>query len=499
MPLLSVTKLCKSFAVPVLKDFDFTLEHGEVHALVGGNGAGKSTFANILAGLIKPDSGSVVLDGKAHSPSSRREAAANGVTLMLQELHLIPTLSIAENLFLHKLPSRLGFLSKSQLHRAAAQALEQVGLGHIDPATPAGVLGVGHQQLVVLAGALIEDCKIILLDEPTAALTATETETLFLHIRRLRSEGKGIIYISHRMEELREIADTVSVLRDGQRIETLPIRDTDTAHLVRSMAGRDVMSGRDRASTTLPDAPIALQVRHLSAPPAVLDVSFEVKAGEILGLSGLVGAGRSETLRAIFGADPRQGGSISAGNPLRPLSIRQPSDAVSQGIALVTEDRKIDGLLLPLGMKENATLADLRGLFLPRGESETVATLREKLDVRCQSIDQPTSTLSGGNQQKIVLSRWLLKDSKVLLLDEPTRGVDAGAKQAIHDLLGELAAEGKALVVVSSDIEELMSLCHRILVLSAGQVTGAYTAGSWNRELLTQAAFAGHMETQPSS
>lgn len=496
MPLLSVNDLCKSFAAPVLRDFDFVLQRGEVHALMGGNGAGKSTFANILAGLLKADSGTIQLEGKPHAPSSRRDAAKSGVTLMLQELHLIPTLSIAENLLLHRLPSRAGFISKHRLHTTAAEALERVGLSHLDPATPAGGLGVGYQQLVVLAGALMEDCRVIILDEPTAALTASETETLFRHIRRLRAEGKGIIYISHRMEELREIADTVSVLRDGRRIETLPIAEADSARLVRSMAGRDLAASGTAAAPA--HGPVSLRVRHLSAPPLVTDVSFEVKAGEILGLSGLVGAGRSETLRAIFGAEPRRSGTIEAGQPLRPLEIHQPADAVKEGIALVTEDRKLDGLLLPLGMTENTTLASLRGVFLRKDEATTVSALREKLDVRCQSIQQPVSTLSGGNQQKIVLSRWLAQDAGIFLLDEPTRGVDAAAKHGIHHLLRDLAAAGKTLVVVSSDAEELMALCHRILVLSAGRVTGEFTPDTWSRETLTQAAFAGHLDTQPS-
>jgi len=497
MPLLSVNGLCKSFAVPVLRDFDFTLQRGEVHALVGGNGAGKSTFANILSGLLPADSGTITLDGRPHVPASRREAAALGVTLMLQELHLISTLSIAENLLLHRLPARAGFISRKRLAAAATEALERVGLGHLDPCTPAGSLGVGYQQLIVLAGALMEDCKVIILDEPTAALTASETETLFRHIRRLRGEGKGIIYVSHRMEELREIADTVSVLRDGRRIETLPIAEADTPRLVRAMAGRDLEPVVSLASS-VSESPVALRVGKLCAPPLVRDVSFEVRAGEILGLSGLVGAGRSETLRAIFGAEPAASGTIEAGVPLRPLKVRQPADAVRAGLALVTEDRKLDGLLLPLGMKENTTLADLRGCFLRSDEAGAVEALRTKLDVRSQGIDQPVSTLSGGNQQKIVLSRWLHKDAEVFLLDEPTRGVDAAAKHGIHHLLKELAAAGKALVVVSSDVEELMSLCHRIQVLSSGRVTGEFTAATWSRESLTRAAFAGHLEN-PSS
>jgi len=491
-PLLTVQALHKSFAVPVLKNFDFQLHAGEVHALVGGNGAGKSTFANILAGLLSADSGRITLDGKTHAPKHRRDAQANGITLMLQELHLLATLSIAENLFLHELPSRLGFVSKQCLREEARKALARVGLQFLDPDSEAGALGVGQQQLVVLAGALMQECKVIILDEPTAALTANETEVLFDHLRRWRAEGKGIIYISHRMEELREIADTVSVLRDGQRVMTKPMKESSTQELVNLMAGRELAVAAQ--SHPRPKGEVALRVTNLSTGSLVREVSFEVKRGEIFGLSGLVGAGRTETLRAIFGADARETGTIEIGAPLRIINIRQPANAVRAGIALVPEDRKQDGLLLPLGMRQNTLLASLKGWFASSQEASQAESLRNKLDVRCHSIEQPVETLSGGNQQKIVLARWLLRDAHILLLDEPTRGVDAAAKEAIYQLLRELADQGKALVVVSSEMQELMALCDRIAVMSAGRLVQTFNADEWTAEKLTEAAFSGHMK-----
>ncbi len=489
--LLSVDGLNKSFAAPVLRDFDFSLHAGEVHALVGGNGAGKSTFANILAGLLPADSGTLLLDGKRHAPRNRGDAQRLGITLMLQELHLLPTLSVAENLFLHRLPSGWGFVSRRRLRHEAERALARVGLEDIDPFGSAGTLGIGKQQLVVLAGALAEDCRVIILDEPTAALTAKETEVLFTHLRRLRGEGKGIIYISHRMEELREIADTVSVLRDGRRIATMPMAETSTRELVSLMAGRELAAA---AAGSHRKERVTMRVKGLCAGKAVRDVDFEVHEGEIFGISGLVGAGRTETLRAIFGADAREAGTVELGFPLRPVVIRQPSDAVRAGLGLVPEDRKQDGLLMTQGMRVNATLATLKGLFIGSGESRRTEPLRERLDVRCQDMDQPARTLSGGNQQKIVLARWLMRDAAVLLLDEPTRGVDAASKETIYHLLRDLAKDGKSLVVVSSEVRELMALCDRIAVMSAGRIVAEFTPEQWTAENLTQAAFQGHLD-----
>jgi ribose transport system ATP-binding protein len=489
-PLLDIGGLNKSFAARVLRDFSLSVAQAEVHALVGANGAGKSTLARILAGLLQPDSGEITFLGQPHHPHSRRRAQAAGVTLMLQELNVLPTLSVAENLFLPELPSRFGLVNRRALRAKAQEALARVGLEHLNPNTPAALLGVGQQQLVELAAALAEKCRLLILDEPTAALTAHETETLFEKIHELRQQGISVIYISHRMDELRRICDRVSVLRDGQRVATLPLSGTSTQELVKLMAGRE-MPTRPMPHGRQPGA-VALSVRQLRAGSVVRDVSFEVRSGEILGLSGLVGAGRTETLRAIFGADRSDDSAIAIHG--RKIRIRRPSEAVAAGLALVPEDRKQDGLLLPQSIRVNATLADLKGTLLRR-EEELAATARviERLAVKCDSVEQPASTLSGGNQQKIVIGRWLLPDSKVLLLDEPTRGVDVPAKEAIYKLLRELADDGKAIVVVSSELPELMSLCDRIAVMSAGRIVQEFLPHEWTQEKLTEAAFRGHL------
>src|ERR1017187_9798734 len=342
--LLEVTRLQKSYNVPVLVDFSFTLQRGEVHALVGSNGAGKSTFARILSGLTIRDGGDIQLDGRHYDPGSKREAEHAGVIMVLQELNVIGTMSIAENIFLNRLPRRGGFLRFAGLHKQARKALERVGLGDIDPATPAGLLGVGQQQLVEIAGALSQNCRMLILDEPTAAMTDPEIERLFDNIRRLRAGGVGIIYISHRMDEIRRIANRVTVLRDGRRVATHDAAEVTPAALVREMVGHDLPERRAAAERSAGEP--ALRVDRLRAGDRVRDVSFQVRCGEILGLAGLIGSGRTETLRAIFGADKKDGGEIWLGNPPRRVAIREPADAVRAGIGMVPEDRKQDGLLL---------------------------------------------------------------------------------------------------------------------------------------------------------
>jgi ribose transport system ATP-binding protein len=500
VPLLQVTGLHKSYNVPVLVDFHFELRRGEVHALVGSNGAGKSTFARILSGLTAPDRGAMQLNGHSYMPRSKRDAEHAGIVMVMQELNVIGTLSVAENIFLSRLPRRAGFVRYGELHEKARHELSRVGLGALDPSIPARALGVGQQQLVEIAGALARHCRLLILDEPTASLTDPEIERLFENIRRLQAEGVGVIYVSHRMAEIRQIAGRVTVLRDGRCIATHNAADATSAELVREMVGHDLPERKSAGDRTA--GKVALCVRKLCAGDRVRDVSFDVRSGEILGVAGLIGSGRTETLRAIFGADQSEGGEICIGPEARRVRIRESTDAVRAGIGMIPEDRKQDGLLLPQPVRVNTTLSTLSrhanaaGWLNFEAEARTTDALCRKLDVRCASSEQPVAELSGGNQQKILIARWLARDCAVLLFDEPTRGIDVASKDTIYALLRELAGQGKALVVVSSELTELMALCDRIIVMSAGRIADEFTPLDWSQEKITRAAFSGYLERE---
>jgi ribose transport system ATP-binding protein len=459
---------------PVLRGLELTLAPGEVHALAGGNGAGKSTFAKIVSGIERRDQGEILFDGQPFAPVDRRAAQGAGVVMVLQELNLLPTLSVAENLFIDRLPTRWGgIVHQPRLQSAARTALARVGLGAMDPRTPAGTLGIAQQQLVEIAAALAKDCRLLILDEPTATLAEAEVQAFFKLLRELKAAGTSILYISHRLEEFRALADRVSVLRDGQVVATFPAAEVEREQLIALMAGGAVSSSPAAATKRKPGE-VALDVRNLSRGNHVRGVSFQVARGEIVGLGGLVGAGRTELLRLIYGADRADGGDIRLGAspPYRP---RSPAASAKRGLAFVPEDRKQHGILAPLAVRINASLTRLPtrrfclGWIDQRVERAQVPALLERLAVRYADLEQPITQLSGGNQQKVVLGRWLWGDAAIFLLDEPTRGVDAAARQSIYAILRELAAAGKAVLVASSDYEELTTLCDRILVLSRGR------------------------------
>ena len=485
----------KTYATPVLAGVDFELRAGEVLALTGENGAGKSTLSKIVAGLVQPTAGTLTLAGRPYAPASRQDAERLGVRMVMQELSLVPTLSVAENLLLGRLPQRFGFIRGDALNEAAARQMALIGLDDVDPRLPVSALGVGYQQMVEIARSLVGDCRLLILDEPTATLTTREIAHLFEQIALLKARGVAVVYISHRLDELQQVADRVMVLRDGRHIDTRPMRDLTQADIVRSMVGRDMHEGLDRP--VRPRGRRALAVRGLARGSAVRDVSFDLHAGEVLGLAGLVGSGRTELLRLIAGADRRDGGEILLGESDVPARIASTMRAVRQGIGFVTEDRKSQGLLLPQSIRVNATLANLgavsRGGWL-QGDVERaeVERLRALLRVRSDSIEQPVAELSGGNQQKVVFARWLHRDCDVLLLDEPTRGVDIGARADIYAQMGQLAAAGKALLMVSSDLRELMSQCDRIGVMSAGRLVRIFERGAWTEQLLLEAAFSAY-------
>jgi ribose transport system ATP-binding protein len=497
MTLLRATGLGKTYATPVLAGVDVELQAGEVLALTGENGAGKSTLSKILAGLVQPTAGRMALAGVPYAPASRKAAEALGVRMVLQELGLVPTLTVAENLLLERLPSRLGFIRRAALRDAAAQRMAALGLHDIDPELPVGRLGLGYQQMVEIARALAGECRVLILDEPTAALTAHEIERLFAQVARLKARGVGIVYISHRLDEVQRIADRVMVLRDGRHIDTRPMRELTHEAIVRRMVGRDVHEDFDRPRR--PPGPVALRVRGLARGAAVRGIDLDVHAGEVFGLAGLVGSGRTELLRLVYGADRKDRGEVFVGDAARPAAIRSPVDAVRAGIGLVTEDRKSQGLLLPQSIRVNTTVAGLgavsRAGWLRLGDEQRAAQrLRDLLRVRSAGIEQPVCELSGGNQQKVVFARWLHRDCRVLLLDEPTRGVDIGARADIYAEMDRLAAAGKALLMVSSDLRELMMVCDRIGVMSAGRLVATHERGAWTQQLLLEAAFSAYAQ-----
>ncbi len=501
VPRLGIRGLHKSYgATKVLAGIDLDIQPAEVHALVGENGAGKSTLCRIVAGMVTPDLGTLTVDGVPYAPGSKRDAAKAGVRLCLQELSVIDTLSIAENIFLEDLPRRFGLLDRRRLHTLAQPLMDAVGLGDRDPAEPVGALGVGQRQLVEIAGALSCPCRLLILDEPTAALTGTETDQLFLQIRGLCKAGTSVVYISHRLEEIARIADRVTILRDGVLATTCATSTISTEGIIERMVGRAVDENRPETRRP-PQNQLALRVTGLRVGGVVRNVSLSLHRGEVLGLSGLMGSGRTETLRAIFGADARQAGEIFIGANTHPTPMQSPNEAIQCGLALVTEDRKKEGLLLPLGLAINVTLgrlAAVTGLFgFLNDDRERAAadTWKKNLGIRAATHAQPVQQLSGGNQQKVVIARWLFRGSEVFLFDEPTRGIDAAARHEIHQLMWALADEGKAVLVASSDLRELMLLCDRIVTLSRGVVAGSLQRKDFSEEILTTAAFSQHLSS----
>jgi ribose transport system ATP-binding protein len=501
-PLLTLSGLTKRYATVVLDHVSLELHPGEIHALVGENGAGKSTLARILAGLVMPDAGVMTLAGRPHAPRGKPDAEANGIRMVMQELNLIGTLSIAENIFLEHLPNRLGWIHRTRLHDAARALLERVGLSEVDPDRRVDTLGIGHQQLVEIAAGLSQDCRLLILDEPTAALTVPEIDRLFEQLHNLRAAGTAVLYISHRMEEILRISDRISVLRDGRLIATRPAAGFRLEEIIRLMVGRDLGQVIDR--TAHKPGRVVLRVSGLRREPVVHDVSFEAHAGEILGFAGLMGSGRTEAMRLVFGADRRDAGEIFLGGSARPARLRTPRDAVRLGLALLPESRKEHGLLLPLSIRSNLTLLCLAAMSRALGWIQTSQEDTEarrwvdRLSIRCHSLGQRVGELSGGNQQKVVLAKWLARNCDVLIFDEPTRGIDVGARHEIYQLLGRLTDEGKALVVVSSDLKELLALCDRIAVMSAGRVAAVFRRDEWTEDRILSAALSGYLTPHES-
>ena len=477
--------------VHALKNARFELLVGEVHALMGENGAGKSTLMKILSGVYTRDAGNIKVNGTLVEFDGPRSAQHYGVGIIHQELSLMNDLSAAQNIFIGREP-RLSFgrLDEAALNRNAVDIFDSMNL-NINPKAIVGSLTIAKQQIVEIAKALSYRSKVLVMDEPTAALNDAEIDQLFLIINRLKEEGVGIIYISHKMDELKRIADRVTVMRDGETVDTLNAADTPTSKIISLMVGRTISDVR--ISTTVPiDAPVAMEVRQLNRGNEIRNVSFSLYEGEILGFAGLMGAGRTEVARAIFGADPLDSGEIEVQGET--VDIRSPVDAVANGIGYLSEDRKQFGLASGMHVRSNITLASLEkfsSVFGVLDESEMAKVSEsfiELLDVRTPNDQQDVRFLSGGNQQKVVMAKWLLRDCNILIFDEPTRGIDIGAKAEIYKLLVELAEQGKAIIVISSELPEVLRLSHRIVVMCEGRLTGVLQGGSSTQKEIMELA-----------
>ncbi|MBN69486.1 MAG: sugar ABC transporter [Gimesia sp.] len=502
----SAEGLSKDYVVRVLDGVSFELRAGEIHALVGANGAGKSTLCKMISGLVLPTEGQMQLNGVPYSPADKRSAESLGVQIVQQELNLIPTLSVAENLLLGRYPQRWGVIDRRELQLRARAALDRFGLTDIATNQSAGSLGVGQQQMLEIAAALDRKCELLILDEPTAALSAGETERLFARLDELRAQGVGIIYISHRLDEIARIADRLTVLRDGKYVSTLAVSEFQPIERV-----VDLMTGETQAvehalqeHTNRSQTQTLLRVDGMTGGP-VQEVSFSVQAGERYGIAGLVGAGRTELMRLIFGADRAMRGDIFLRGESVPRRFGHPHEAVAAKMAMVTEDRKQNGLLLSQSIRVNTTLPSLdrlagtAGVIDRQREATVVRTEWERLGIHARDMEQSVGTLSGGNQQKVAVAKWLLKDADVFLFDEPTRGIDVAARRKIHQLFDELARQGKALVIVSSDLEELFETCDRIGVMSAGRLVSEYKREEWSYDAIMQDCFAGYTSQEKTN
>jgi rhamnose transport system ATP-binding protein len=477
-------------AAVALRDVSLDVAPGEIHALVGENGAGKSTLGKVIAGAVLPDAGEILVDGRPVSYRSPRDAIRHGIGLIEQEFALAPDLSVLDNVFLGVELGRHGLVDRARQRERFAELAERIGFKE-RPSVAVRTLRTADQQKVEILRSLVRDTRLIVMDEPTAALTRDEADRLLEITRELRDDGVTVIYVSHILGDVLALCDTVTVLKDGRRVKTAAAREQTTDSLVTAMLGRSLDVAFPTRTAPPADAPVVLSVRGLSRPPAFEDISFEVRAGEIVGLAGLVGSGRTEIARAIFGADPASGAIAIDGRELR---ARSPRASIRRGLALLPESRKDQGLVMIRPLNENVTMAHLgevapRGVLQRRREHRLVADTLKSVDARAASQSLPVSSLSGGNQQKAALAKWLVKTPRLLLADEPTRGIDVGAKRAIYDLLHGLAADGLGVLLISSELGEVLGLAHRIIALRAGRIVAEYAGEDADEETVMRAVF----------
>jgi ABC-type sugar transport system ATPase subunit len=490
---LEVRGITKHFGgVQALNDVSLTISRGTVHALVGENGAGKSTLGKVISGVVSPDEGELLVGGERVAYRSPHDALRDGITMIAQELALVPTRTVVENIFLGVESNRGGVVQPRSMRKRYASLCEEVGF-EVPPNATVSSLPIGEQQKVEILRAIAREAKVIVMDEPTAALDIDETNRLLEAIKGLRRRGTTIVYVSHFLSEVLELADTVTVLREGKHVRTAPASEQTPEQLVTAMLGRKFDVVFPAKAYPKGDAPVVLSVKNLSSPPRVRDVSFEVRAGEIVGLAGLIGSGRSEACQAIFGARPAEAGAIALNG--RPFSPQSPREAVRNGVAMLPEDRKGQGLHMSRTVTENITLPHLDHVsrlgVMSRGrERSSAGALRKRLDVRARRGGATrVATLSGGNQQKVLFAKWLYSSPQVLITDEPTRGVDIGAKAAIYELIHGLAEKGTAVVVISSEVEEILGLAHRVFVLREGQTVSELDTRDSSEDDVVHAAF----------
>ncbi len=490
LELRDVTKIYPG--VRAMDKVSISFRRGEVHAIVGENGAGKSTLIKTLTGAIQPSSGTIVLNGVEYPHFTPIEAMRLGIGVIYQEFNLVPFLSVAQNVFYGREPMRGMFINTVEMNRKTEELCQRMNID-LNPRTRVKDLGVAYQQIIEILKAVSQNANILIMDEPTAPLTSGEIESLFRVVKTLKESGVTIIYISHRLEEIFEICDRVSVMRDGQYISTQNTADTDMHSLISAMVGREL--GTDYPKTPVPAGDVVLSVKNLTTD-AIHGVSFDLRRGEILGLGGLVGAGRTETVRAIFGADQIQAGEIFIRN--EKVFIRSPRDAIARGIGLITEDRKSQGLILGMRVDENIsyTVLDRHSTagFLHKPDLVRLcAELIGELRIKVTSPAQKVGTLSGGNQQKVVLAKWLARDCDIIIFDEPTRGIDVGAKREIYQLMQKLAEAGKGIIMISSEMPELIGMSDRILVMCEGRITGELPRNDFTQnKILTYASMRKH-------
>jgi len=488
--ILELVKISKSFSgVEVLHGVSFMLQPGEVHALLGENGAGKSTLVKIMTGVHQPDGGEILLGGQQHHFSDTRESSQAGIAAIYQELSLFPDLDVAENIFIGRQPITMGGrIDWRKLYKDAEKLLASLGV-HLDLKQKARNLSIAQQQMVEIARAISINARILIMDEPTSSLTLNEVADLFRLVRRLRDDGTAIVFISHRLEELFEIADRVTVLRDGAFVDTRPMKDVTRDDLIRMMVGRTITDLFPKLDVKAGD--VVLKVEHLTREGLFTDVSFDLRRGEILGMAGLVGAGRTNVARAIFGVEPATGGRIQVEG--REVVITSPQQAIGLGLAYVPEDRQLHGLIPAMQIYPNISLPVLKnysnwGWMNFQMERKASYDAAVQMEVRANNIWQRARELSGGNQQKVVLAKWLSTKPRILILDEPTRGIDVGTKAAVHALMSKLASEGMAILMISSELPEVLGMSDRIIVMREGRLTGQFTHADATQEKIITAA-----------